>query len=278
MTIEMIDGYPVGGWLIDKENRNELRATAGVMPQMAYSAPEEIDPRKWGHAPPIENQGQQGACQGHSLSSVVEYCHYVATQDYQQFSRAFAYYVTQKIDGIRGDQGSTIQGGVKCAEEYGLPLEEFCRYPSSYNPNVVTQEAYDKAKAFRIQKHYWLDSYQKVFDFLASGQGAVHTGIVWNNSMTPQNGVIENYRPGGGGGHAIPYLGYSKRKDQQGRNYLLLFNSWGTQWGNGGVAEVAPRAIESMLMDRWTVFVGLSDLTVPVVRPLDWIANSIFRS
>ncbi len=113
------------GYLIEAERKGQLLATAKPIPAFClsggYEEPEEIDCRSWMR---IENQGSMGSCQGHAQTTVGEYCYHVAMGEVIQFSPLFAYIATQRIDGINGDRGSTIAGGVENAETNGLcPLE-----------------------------------------------------------------------------------------------------------------------------------------------------------
>lgn len=264
-----------GGYLIGMEKRAELLETAREFPSICRSvaAPDEIDPRT---DTVVENQGQQGACQGHALSSVVEHCYRIATGDKIQLSRQYAYIGTQRIDGITGDSGSTISGGVRLAKERGIPLETVWPYPGRYvaTPPGGWDHQYREAAQFKIGYHTVCASYDDVFAFLASGQGGISIGISWG--VSPVNGVVEQYTPSGGG-HAVSLLGYSKRKDSRGRNYIWLLNSWGAGWGNGGWAEVAPSAIDAMARAQWTVMIGLSDMVDAKPRKIDWKKASVFQ-
>lgn len=257
------------GYAIEHEKRDVLIATAKPVPanlMQSFNAPPEIDPRLW-HK--IEMQGSMGACQGHALSSVVEMAWFIVMGTAKQFSRLFGYYATQKLDGLLGrDVGSTIEGGCRLAKEYGLPPEEVMPYPvPARYTGRIPQAAWDAASPFRIRSHAVCNSYDDVFTYLASGQGGVEIGIAWG-SMTPVNGVIENYTPGRGG-HAVCFLGYSRRRDADGRQYLWMANSWDEQWGNRGWAEVAPRAVDAMCRHQYTVMIGMSDLTTPKPRLID---------
>jgi hypothetical protein len=246
------------------------RFTPPMLGSESYSVPEEIDPRPWHR---IENQGQMGSCQGHANSSVCEMAYHIATGEVTQFSPMFAYLGAQKFDGLLGrDNGSTIDGGAKSAMQNGSCPAEVFPYPSRYSTNIPPA-AYAAAKQFLIQKRYAINSYADAFAFLSSGQGGIEIGISWNNSCNPINGLIERYSPNGGGGHAIALLGYSRRKDNAGRNYLWLANSWAPSWGNAGWAEVSPNSIETMVQSQWGVFIGLSDLTTPRPRRIDWTAE-----
>lgn len=262
------------GYLIEKEDREWLRSYATPMRLMAdidFAAPEEIDPRPWHR---IENQGSMGSCQGHALSSVCEYAFRIATGKTTQFSPLFGYYATQKIDGLLGrDVGSTIAGGVKCAMQYGCCPLEVMPYPSPVRyTGQIPQEAWPAAEPFKIRSHAVCNNYADVFNYLASGQGGVEIGISWGSGM--QGAVIERFSPGGGG-HAVCFLGYSRRKDSQGRNYLWKANSWGRDWGNQGWAEVAPMAVDQMGAHQYTVMIGMSDLSVPRPRNVNWLENPV---
>lgn len=271
--------YSKFGYRIDLENKANLIAQASPMPQITFAAPEEIDPRDWHR---IENQGAMGSCQGHALSSVVEYTYHIATGEVIQLSPMWCYLETQKIDGLIGrDCGSTIDGGRQCAEQKGV-----CELPVFPYPNPVhytTQEPSDAATnalKYRTKSHVYCRSYDDVLQFLESGAGGVEIGISWNNSMTPNSqGRIEQYRSGGGG-HALCFLGYSKDvTDTDGRKYLWLANSWSDQWDAvlKGWALVSPRAVSQMCADQSVVMIGISDMDIPNQRKFNWDKSSIFH-
>lgn len=259
------------GYRYDLENFKRLEQYASPMPQITFTAPEEIDPTLWHR---IENQGSMGSCQGHALSSVCEYCYYIATGSIIQFSPMWCYLGSQKIDGLLGrDNGSTIDGGRRLAEEGGVCRLEVFPYPNPvhYSTNIPSGAAADAAK-YKIRHHVICRSYDDVFQFLASGMGGVELGITWNGSCQPNSqGRIETYNGGGGGGHAICFLGYSKDvRDSQGRKYLWLANSWDKNWGKNGFALVAPRAVEQMFQSQYTVMIGMSEMIDLKPREIDF--------
>jgi hypothetical protein len=273
-----VTGQFTFGYRIDLERIDELRRSAidfRTHVDGRFSTPPEIDPRPWHR---IENQGAMGSCQGHALSSVCEMGYHIATNEVTQFSPLFAYYATQQIDGLLGrDAGSTISGGMQCAKQFGacpleaMPYPQPVRYTGRFTP-----DAFQAAAPFKIRSHALCAGYDDVFAFLASGQGGVEIGLSWGSSMTPnRDGVIEQFRSGGGG-HAVCFLGYSRREDSQGRKYLWLANSWSEDWGDRGWAEVSPEAVDQMAEHRDTVMIGLSDLSTPTPRVVDWVKESVF--
>lgn len=267
------------GYRLDLENHAALEATAVEFRHLcaSHQAPEEMDPRPWHR---IENQGSMGSCQGHALSSVCEMAYHIATGQATQFSPLFAYLATQKIDGLLGqDRGSTISGGRDCAERYGACPLHVMPYPNPVRyTSEIPQAAFEAAKPFRIRSHSMCRSYDDVFSYLSSGLGGVEIGIGWGNGLqVNQQGCVEQYH-GGAGGHAVCFLGYGRRVDSQGRKYLWLANSWSESWGRNGWAEVSPAAVDQMARNPGTVMIGLSDMSTPRPRSINWIGkDSMFH-
>lgn len=267
------------GYAIDRERRAKVRRLCSDFPTKTLmpgkvTAPKEMDPRAWMR---IENQRSMGSCQGHAQTSVGELCFRIATGNVTQFSPLFAYYATQEVDGLVGrDSGSTIGGGVECAMKMGLCPLELMPYPDPPRYRWwISEEARAAALAFRIRQRIWISTYEEAFAFLATGQGGIEIGMAWGNALSSCRGVMERY-VSGGGGHAVCFLGYSARRDSQGRAYLWMANSWSEDWGIQGWAEVAPQAVEQMLSHSRTTAVGMSDLSTPEIRRIDWTKASIY--
>ena len=268
----------VGGWRIDLEDFASIdRYTPddAVMAMRGHYKEITLDPRK---AMRVENQQSLGSCQGHSISSVCEWCYVIESGGNTdlQLSRAYGYYETQRLDGISGDKGSTIDGGVRLAMEYGICEESLWQYQSVYNPARPRpiEELRANAAKYKIGNKYNLKSYEAIRTFLGSGQGAVHLGIMWNSSV--DTALVNSYSQSRGGGHAIGLYSLSERKDAQGRPYLWMMNSWGKNWGNGGWSEWAPVAVELMLRTQFSTFIGLSDM--PSVKPREWTLEDSKRT
>lgn len=260
----------LGGYIIDHAKNDLLRGTCFKVERFkTFGAPAEIDISKWYR---FEDQSQMGSCQGQSLAGCGEFAWHVAMPDPTQFSAMACYVWSQMEDGIQGrDSGSTLHAGKTVAHNIGFCPENLWPYPvpakySSHEP----AGARNAAAAFRIRKSYDCRSYDDVFAFLASGQGAVQIGINWPDEyMDVKNGIIEDYPGGSAGGHAVFFGGYNRNR------YLQLVNSWGTQWGMGGFVYVSPRAVMQMLQSRDTVMIGHSDLSTPQPRKVDWVGKNV---
>lgn len=266
-----------GGWRIDLEKFDVLAALPSeeaVLAMRGTYNEVSVDPRS---VLRVENQGSVGSCQGHSISSSCEWCYVIATQNEElQLSRAYGYYETQRLDGISGDRGSTIEGGIRLATEFGICREELWKYSGKYDPArpLPIEELRKDASVYKIGASRKLTSYDGIRTFLGSGQGAVHLGITWNSSV--DSAVVNNYSGAQGGGHAIGLYSLSDRKDSQGRPFAWMMNSWGANWGNSGWSEWSPVAIEQMLKSRWAVFIGVSDM--PNVKPREFSLSDLKKS
>ena len=264
----------VGYWLHDVEDFDYLKSLPGessVLAMRGGYSEVKVDPRA---VMKIENQGSVGSCQGHALSSCVELCYYIATGDLtRQLSRAFGYYETQRIDGINGDRGSTISGGIKLATTLGIPREDLWKYSGRYENRRPANwnEIVEDAKLHQIGQSYRMETYDGVRTFLGSGQGGISIGISWGGEV--DRPVVNSFSGAGGGGHAIALLGLSERLDQSGRPYVWMLNSWGANWGNKGWSEWAPSAVEQMLRHRYTACFGLSDM--PNVKPREYTLEDL---
>ncbi len=272
------------GWNSELENLSDidtlviegdrwLRALPGT-----YSFPSSLNDLSW-HK--VEQQGRLGSCQGVSGSSVAEGLWWLASGGQSISLSGWAHYrLSQMQDGIRGDRGSTLAGGRKVAMELGFVPKDMCPpYPPSYGQGWrISQEMKEAAVRYRVKSVVRLRTYDDCFRFLTAGNGFVHVGSRWTRGLGSSGKVIERFRSpqdGGrhGGGHAYFYGGWTARKDQRDRNYLVLVNSWGENVGDEGAYEIAPVAVSETLSDNGSVAFGYSDMTIPGPRSIPWDAN-----
>lgn len=254
-------------WEYSKEDTEFLDSLPGedaCMLMRGDYVEQSVDPRT---ILVVENQSSVGSCAGHSLSTNGEFIHWIVTGQTIQLSRAMAYYETQRIDGIRGDSGSTISGGIKLATSTGICREELWTYSGRYdnrrpsNYDAVLQDAanYKFGNAVRLK------TYDGVRTWLGSGQGGIHTGLAWSSALGVA--VVENY-VAGRGGHSQAWISLSERKDRSGRPYVWVLGSYGKNFANKGWQEWSPSAIERSLQYSGTVLVGVSDM--PNVQPREY--------
>ncbi|MDM4014952.1 C1 family peptidase [Roseiconus lacunae] len=269
--------YLVGGYPLEDESRVQLeRDSTEAEMLMAGDLPEKVDPREHEKAGDgflkVEHQESIGSCQGNALTDCGEFCFLLVFGYVMQFSRMFAYLVSQMVDGIRRDSGSTLSGGTKAAREVGFCPEAEAPYPSRYPGwGWVTDKMRKSAAAFKLLSHTVIESAEHAKRYLGSGIGVLQLGCAWGSAMDPDSdGCITRWAPGRGG-HSVVIVGYVPdsvvgRRSSAGY-WFLLKNSWGLRWGISGYAYVDPSVIDAMLRHRFTVLVGRSDMQSPKPKP-----------
>lgn len=282
----MVDYSQFTGYPIEQENREALLQTqVDASMLMMGGLPDRMDPRKSNLADQgflqVEDQFKIGSCQGQSITDCGEFAHAFATGEVIQISRMYAYIASQVESNIRGDSGSTLEGGGRAFQK-GFPLEKDAPYGTSYpGYGFLTPER--KAKAvYKLKSHTQMKSAEQCKQFIGSQIGIVQIGIAWGRWMEPdQYGCVRSFAPRGGGGHALVFCGYVPDADvgqSSGSGYwFLMKNSWSKRWGKQGYAYVSPRAVDQMIDHQWTSMYGRSDMDSPQPRPIkvDFTTTSI---
>lgn len=251
------------GYRIEDEDHNwlERNALQVTFADSDTPPPEEIDVRSWLQ---LWNQLNMGSCAGHAGAHSAAYLNWIGTAGdvIKRFSRMFCYLQAQKVSGFLGsDNGATITGLVQAMKQYGTCLETDFPYPQSYQTQIP-QRAIQAAAAHKILGHTTLRDYASSFHWLSNKFGAIVIGIPWTSGISQCTGVAELSARGGksAGGHALAYLGYSRRKDRLGRNYLWMPNSHGPTYGNRGWVEVAPDLVDYYCQQRTCETIGIMTL------------------
>ena len=192
----------------------------------------------------LQYQGSQGACQGHALAHAFQVA---LTQEYSiqtKFSRACAYYLSQKEDGINGDRGSTLAGGQKVAAK-GICLEDEWPYPSRYN-NRMPNSAVGRCD-FKMPGSKRITDADLAFSLIEAG-ACIQTGVAWNSSYEKE--VCDRLSSTRGGGHSTLLYGLDEKTGN-----AIHHNSWNNWQGDGRNQWTKRFLDEIMRKDRFAVFV-----------------------
>lgn len=270
------------GYAIEKENQSQLMASLKPMPYTSRNTrlPENFDPR----ADPkfaegwlrTEDQSTVGACQGYSLTENVEFNFAVETGKIKQFCPMVAYVVSQRFDGINGDRGSTLDGGTKCASQFGFVevgrgLPEG-RYPSG-GPRAVTNAMERAAADTKLKSAVDISDPEAAKAFIGTYQGLGQFGTPWTEGLAKptSSGVIRSVGGRNYGGHAYTLAGYlsvdslpeSIKRDLPRTRYSwvwIIKNSHSLRWGDKGFAYMTVELFVELLKMRWAIIVGRSNL------------------
>lgn len=241
------------GWIRELEDENIINETGTDPSEMILAMASTDDPPTYDiHAEPWADlfwQGSQGACQGHALAHMAQIVFAQNTGNRRHFSRAQCYYESQRHDGIRGDRGSTLTGGMKVATEDGIVLEDDWKYPSRYNN--ARPSNYNELPRVKFKHSKRMKDADEIWSFLLAG-GVVQTGLTWNGSC--ERDYADSYSFNGAGGHSTILYGFESGSDDK---WCIHHNSW-KNWGidRSGRSCWSKNFIAGVCKERWSVFIG----------------------
>jgi hypothetical protein len=207
---------------------------------------------------PILDQGQEGACTGFGLATVVHFLLRVRKRvpDAGVISPYMLYDMARRYDEWAGEnyEGSSCRGAMKGWHKHGVCNVKL--WPASEGGALSEQRANDAAR--RPLGAYFRVNHR---DLVAMHAAITEVGVLYVSSnvhsgwdQAGSNGEIELVNDNIGG-HAFALVAY----DEQG---FWLQNSWGAKWGHQGFAHVSYEDWLKNGSDAW-----VCRLAVPVELP-----------
>ncbi len=214
---------------------------------------------------PILNQGQEGACTGFGLATVIHYLYRrrKVVRDETRISPRMLYETAKRYDDWRGEnyEGSSARGAIKGWYKHGVCSEALWPYEVPKKENRLTFErASDAAKRplgayLRVNHNDLVAMHSAIAEVgILYSTAMVHSG--WEDPSVRKTGLI----PYDGkmkmlGGHAFAIVGY----DEDG---FWIQNSWGDKWGKGGFAKISYNDWLANGTDVWVARLGAPVLTL----------------
>jgi hypothetical protein len=263
-----IDGRG-SGWDIEQEDFDWIDSLETGVPFAASDLPPltagDLELHKWIR---IERQ-RLGSCNGHCDATITERCQWDVTGEVVQCSDLAGYYGAQYIDAGkkpgRGDRGSTIAGGVKYMQEYGICPES--QLPKHYPYDWQKPPAFSDNIIGTARR---LTSFEECRLWIGGNLGGIAVGVPW--STTGNSHVVERSHGGNSSWHAVPLLQFSWKYE----GFLAGPNSWGRSFGDDGWFHWSKRYIDEVIRQRYVVFIGVSDLPNLAPRSHDWQKEGFF--
>jgi Papain family cysteine protease len=186
---------------------------------------------------PILDQGQEGACTGFGLATVV---HYLLLKrkvipDPTVISPRMLYEMAKRYDEWPGEDydGSSARGAMKGWHKHGVCAEEIWPYsPINADRQLTEERSRDAAKRplgsyFRVNHQDLVSIHTAIAEVgILYATSTVHSG--WNNVSKEGFILLEDQILGG---HAFAIVAY----DNLG---FWIQNSWGSNWGLNGFAHI----------------------------------------
>ena len=234
--------------------------------------PDSVDLKQYFNS--IKNQGQQGSCLAHAVTSIFEYAMKRNAQKEVDLSEAFLYYNARKLDknddvSTQEDTGSRYKPAMDSLAQYGIALERLCPYNDEVYSQEPSAEAYADAATRKLLvaknvkrtindvKSALTDGYPVAGSFrLMSSFFKVTDGYI---PMPTEEEIKEDNAENKHSHHAMVIVGYSDAL-----RMFVVRNSWGTDWGDGGYCYLPYEYIENeTLCDFCCIITEIENLALP---------------
>jgi C1A family cysteine protease len=214
-----------------------------------------VDLRRF--CPPIEDQGDLGACTAFAISGILGYNRrQQGIEDFEP-SHLFIYFNERKREGTTGvDAGASIRTGIKSVSWEGYCRESLWPYRPHYFNFTPPDQCYKEAKRYKALMYYRLDNKrldilrscidnQECFVFGASIYDSFYDADT-NGGFVPMPQPTENNN----GGHAMMVCGYDDFK-----KVFIVRNSWGDKLADKGYYYIPYDYItnEELCDDFWSI-------------------------
>ena len=214
----------------------------------------------------VQDQLNLGSCTAQAVISLVEYLLRDKSEGaHFDFSRLFLYKVTRKSLGWTGDRGAFVRETIKAMALFGVPPERYWPYVIDRFDHEPEAFHYAFAQNFKALEYVRLDAPKlapgevlvQVKRMLA-GRFPVVFGFPVYSSLS-YAADIPTRQPGDvlRGGHCVLAVGYDDQHETPNGTIvpsLIIQNSWGSEWGEGGFGYLPYEyVLRGLALDFWTI-------------------------
>ena len=245
----------------------------GLSPTRKMKAlPIQVDLRSY--CSPIENQGNLGSCTAHAGMGLIEYFERRAFKKHIDGSRLFLYKNTRNLMDVTGDTGAWLRNVMGALVLCGVAAEKYWPYVVSDFDKEPPAFVYAVADNYEASKYFCHDPLgmniatskvlANVKKYLAAGVPSMFGFFGFPSfDQSDIKGGIPYPCPGEQAqwGHAIVAIGYDDHEkiknlkcNKGTTGALLIRNSWGTQWGDGGYGWLPYEyLLNKLALDFWSL-------------------------
>jgi C1A family cysteine protease len=167
-------------------------------------------------------------------------------------SPLFLYYQERKLEGnVEKDSGARLSSGMRVLQNIGTSTEEVWPYIIGNFALEPVPLAMAAATEYRVSGIRPLDGLKAIKAEIDKQNPVVFAMTVYQSFARPVNGVIpvpDTRNEKILGGHALTCVGYD-----DGKEYLIMKNSWGNAWGDKGYFYMPYKIFElGIVRDAWT--------------------------
>jgi len=228
-------------------NSHQILPVRGNLPDIPESEWKEFDLRNDSAYPvKIKDQGRYGACNGHAAASSLEIARYIAGLNHTDLSAWLVY-----ADLCGGwDRGSVISEALTHLQSKGTCEDSMVPH-GIINPRLISNEARQNAKRYKIEIGYRLTSFK---DMCIASQLRLpfNFSVPVNSSFNSLDQYDRPQNRSGWHNHAVTG-GMFMRKLPTGDWVIGMQNSWKTVWGRNGYCSIGEKNVQGQGFDAYTV-------------------------
>ena len=233
--------------------------------------PDNVDLRHW--CSPVEDQKSLGSCTANAGVGLLEYFERRAFGNHIDASRLFLYKNSRKLAGLTGDTGSYLRTTMAALVLFGVPPEKYWAYTDKKPDFDADPDAfcYAFAENYKTIQYLRLDPpstsantlLDRIKTNLTAGLPSMFGFTVYDSIYDAEAGKIPYPCSGEkvAGGHAVVAVGYddsivieNPKCGKTSKGALLIRNSWGTSWGDGGYGWMPyDYVLKGLAADWWTL-------------------------
>ena len=247
----------------------KVAALLGAVKMDEVRAPASLSLRRY--FSPVEDQQTIGSCTAQAGAGIVEYYQCRGFNKHLDGSRLFLYKATRNLLGWTGDTGAYLRSTMGALCMFGLAPEKHWPYVVGRYDVEPPAFVYALAQCYQAETFYRLDTpttspstlLDQIKQHLAAGLPPMFGFTVYESyRQAARDGKIPfpDAADRVAGGHAVVAVGYDDnatvkhaRSGATTTGALLIRNSWGSSWGDGGYGMLPYEYVRQRLALDWWV-------------------------
>ena len=215
------------------------------------------------NCPPIRNQYSIGSCTAFASTSLFNFVRKKNKLTNWTPSPLFTYYATRLADKTEAeDCGASVRDALKSTVRDGVAMERVWPYVVNKFTERPPDTAWENAEKHQTLEYLKLNDFDKnvYLNCLNDGYPFVFGLNLYSSFFDPivtqlMGGFIQDPDTDKEklvGGHCMMAVGYIKNHNN--KEYLIVQNSWGTEWGDNGYCYIPLSYImTNESFDFWTI-------------------------
>ncbi len=203
----------------------------------------------------VQNQEDDSSCTGFALAHVIDFLRFreIGPDSPKAVSARMLYEMAKRNDEWTGSayEGSSLRGAIKGFFRNGVCSVDTSPDKPGMKNWALTYNMAKEARDIRLGAYFRLEPDISDYHAAINEVGAIYVSAQihshWDN---PTDGWFIKSGGKTSGGHAFAIVGY----DSEG---FWILNSWGPNWGRGGVAHWRYEDWSATVMDAWVLQLGV---------------------